>query len=208
MSLSRRSFFSLPGGLSALVSRRRCPGHGGSRPRRRRRPSGCRRVPAAGSQPGPRGRRASHGNSRGYATRSRAAGAGPRIGRLGFGDWETCIDAAAHVGNSPSPTSCSRTRPADDFFRGNDGPARHGQAFGLRPTSAIQKMLGPARHHLMSHARAGCPDAAAVVDYLRGSATPTPRPRRCRSRLPIATPCLELRLRTGTSRLLHGGRAA
>ncbi len=55
----------------------------------------------------------------------------------GFGDWETCIDAAAHVGNKPIADFLLTTRrAADDLFGGDDGPARRRE--GVR--------RGPARH--------------------------------------------------------------
>ena len=43
----------------------------------------------------------------------------------GFGDWETCIDAAAHVGNKPiADFLLDQWRAADDVLRGDDGAAR------------------------------------------------------------------------------------
>ena len=85
----------------------------------------------------------------------------------GFGDWETCIDAAAHVGN----------KPIADFLLGHGArptifsAAMMGQLDAVKAFVAarpgIQKNLGPHGITLMSHARAGGPDAAPVVEYLK-----------------------------------------
>lgn len=95
----------------------------------------------------------------------------------GFGDWETCIDAASHVG----------IKPIADFLLTNGArptifsAAMMGQLDAVKAFLAarpgIQKTLGPHGITLMSHAKAGGPDAAAVVQYLAtlGDAdTPTP----------------------------------
>jgi hypothetical protein len=84
----------------------------------------------------------------------------------GFGDWETCIDAAAHVGN----------RPIADFLLANGArptifsAAMMGQLDVVKAFCAarpgIQKTYGPHGITLMAHARAGGPDAAAVVQFL------------------------------------------
>jgi hypothetical protein len=84
----------------------------------------------------------------------------------GFGDWETCLDAAAHVGN----------KPIADFLLANGArptifsAAMMGQLDAVKAFVAarpgIQKTLGPHGITLMSHAKAGGPDAAAVVQYL------------------------------------------
>jgi hypothetical protein len=84
----------------------------------------------------------------------------------GFGDWESCIDAASHVGN----------RPIADFLLANGArptifsAAMMGQLDVVRAFIAarpgIQRTLGPHGLTLMWHARQGGPDAAAVVEYL------------------------------------------
>jgi hypothetical protein len=84
----------------------------------------------------------------------------------GFGDWETCIDAASHVGN----------KPIADFLLANGArptifsAAMMGQLDAVKAFIAarpgIQKTLGPHGITLMSHAKAGGADAAAVVQYL------------------------------------------
>jgi hypothetical protein len=84
----------------------------------------------------------------------------------GFGDWETCLDAAAHVGN----------KPIADFLLGHGArptifsAAMMGQLDAVKAFVAarpgIQKTLGPHGITLMSHARAGGPESAGVAQYL------------------------------------------
>ena len=95
----------------------------------------------------------------------------------GFGDWETCIDAAAHVGNKPIADFLLTHGARPTIF----SAAMMGQLDAVKAFVAarpgIQKTLGPHGITLMSHAKAGGPDAAAVVQYLAslGDAdTPTP----------------------------------
>jgi hypothetical protein len=95
----------------------------------------------------------------------------------GFGDWETCIDAASHVGNKPIAELLlgNGARPTI-FSAAMMGQLDVVKAFiAARP--GLQKTLGPHGITLMSHAKAGGPDAAAVVQYLTtiGDAdTPSP----------------------------------
>ena len=95
----------------------------------------------------------------------------------GFGDWEACIDAAAHVGNKPIADFLLTHGARPTIF----SAAMMGQLDAVKAFVAarpgIQKTLGPHGITLMSHAKAGGPDAAAVVQYLAalGDAdTPTP----------------------------------
>ena len=95
----------------------------------------------------------------------------------GFGDWETCIDAAAHVGNKPIADFLLTHGARPTIF----SAAMMGQLDAVKAFVAarpgIQRTLGPHGITLMSHAKAGGPDAAAVVRYLAslGDAdTPTP----------------------------------
>src|SRR6187397_3017111 len=95
----------------------------------------------------------------------------------GFGDWETCIDAASHVGNKPIADLLLTNGARPTIF----SAAMMGQLDAVKAFVAarpgIQKTLGPHGITLMSHAKAGGPDAAAVVQYLAalGDAdTPTP----------------------------------
>ena len=84
----------------------------------------------------------------------------------GFGDWETCIDAAAHVGNKPIADLLLTHGARPTIF----SAAMMGQLDAVKAFVAarpgIQKTLGPHGITLMSHAKAGGPDAAAVVRYL------------------------------------------
>lgn len=84
----------------------------------------------------------------------------------GFGDWETCIDAAAHVGNRPiADLLLSHGARPTIFSAAMMGQLDAVKAFvAARP--GIQRTLGPHGITLMSHAKAGGPDAAAVVQYL------------------------------------------
>jgi hypothetical protein len=95
----------------------------------------------------------------------------------GFGDWETCIDAAAHVGNKPIADLLLTHGARPTIF----SAAMMGQLDAVKAFVAarpgIQKTLGPHGLTLMSHAKAGGADAAGVVQYLiaLGDAdTPTP----------------------------------
>jgi hypothetical protein len=86
----------------------------------------------------------------------------------GFGDWETCIDAASHVGN----------RPIADFLLAHGArptifsAAMMGQIDVVKAFVAarpgVQRTLGPHGLTLMWHAKQGRADAAAVVQYLTG----------------------------------------
>ena len=84
----------------------------------------------------------------------------------GFGDWETCIDAAAHVGNKPiADLLLTHGARPTIFSAAMMGQLDTVKAFvAARP--GIQKTLGPHGITLMAHAKAGGPDAAAVVQYL------------------------------------------
>jgi hypothetical protein len=84
----------------------------------------------------------------------------------GFGDWEACIDAASHVGNKPIAEFliASGARPTI-FSAAMMGQLDVVKAFvAARP--GVQKNLGPHGLTLMWHAQRGGPDAAAVVQYL------------------------------------------
>jgi hypothetical protein len=95
----------------------------------------------------------------------------------GFGDWETCIDAASHVGNKPIADLLLNNGARPTIF----SAAMMGQLDAVKAFIAarpgIQRTLGPHGITLLSHAKAGGPDAAAVVQYLAGlgdADTPTP----------------------------------
>ena len=112
---------------------------------------------------------ASHGN---FARVRAAVEKQPALARAsvdwGFGDWETCIDAAAHVGNKPIADFLLTHGARPTIF----SAAMMGQLDAVKAFIAarpgIQKTSGPHGITLMSHARAGGADAAAVVEYLKG----------------------------------------
>jgi hypothetical protein len=84
----------------------------------------------------------------------------------GYGDWETALGAASHVGNrniaelllanGAPPTLCSATML---------GQLEVVKAF-IAATPGVQRTRGPHGLSLMVHARLGGPPAAAVVSYL------------------------------------------
>jgi hypothetical protein len=84
----------------------------------------------------------------------------------GFGDWETALGAASHVGN----------RAIAELLLEHGAPPTHfsaamlGQLDALKASLAaapgLQKMRGPHGLTLMVHARNGGPQAAAVVSHL------------------------------------------
>ena len=84
----------------------------------------------------------------------------------GFGDWETCIDAAAHVGNKPIADFLLTHGARPTIF----SAAMMGQLDVVKAMVAarpgVQRIHGPHGITLMAHAKAGGPDAAAVVQYL------------------------------------------
>ncbi|HJU43479.1 MAG TPA: hypothetical protein VJ691_11715 [Vicinamibacterales bacterium] len=86
----------------------------------------------------------------------------------GFGDWESCLDAASHVGNKPiADFLLSHGARPTIFSAAMLGQLDVVKAFiAARP--GIQKTYGPHGITLMAHARAGGPDAAPVVEYLKG----------------------------------------
>ena len=112
---------------------------------------------------------ASHGN---FARLREAVEKQPALARAsvdwGFGDWETCLDAAAHVGNKPIADFLLTHGARPTIF----SAAMMGQLDAVKAFIAarpgIQKTYGPHGITLMSHARAGGADAAAVVEYLKG----------------------------------------
>jgi hypothetical protein len=95
----------------------------------------------------------------------------------GFGDWETCLDAAAHVGNKAIAEFLMINGARPTIF----SAAMMGQLDVVKGFCAarpgIQSTLGPHGITLLSHARAGGAEAAAVVQYLTtlgGADTPAP----------------------------------
>ena len=102
----------------------------------------------------------------------------------GFGDWEACIDAASHTGNKAIADFllANGARPTI-FSAAMMGQLDVVKAFiAARP--GVQKNLGPHGLTLMWHAKQGGPDAAGVVQYLTavGDADVPP------TTLPLAAP--------------------
>lgn len=167
MSLTRRTFFSLTSafGISSLAAR----AWGQPAPES---PPAITSADAFPQQDPNLVREivgASHGN---FARVREAVEKQPALARAsvdwGFGDWETCLDAASHVGNKPIADFLLThgARPTI-FSAAMMGQLDAVQAFvAARP--GIQKTYGPHGITLMSHARAGGADAAAVVEYLKG----------------------------------------
>jgi hypothetical protein len=84
----------------------------------------------------------------------------------GFGDWESCIDAASHTGNKAIADFLltSGARPTL-FSAAMMGQLDVVKAFiAARP--GVQRNLGPHGLTLMWHAKQGKDDALAVVQYL------------------------------------------
>ncbi len=84
----------------------------------------------------------------------------------GFGDWETCIDAASHVGNRTIAEFLITNGARPTLFTA----AMLGQLDVVRACVAARPSIvrnpGPHGLTLMWHARQGGSDAAAVVEYL------------------------------------------
>jgi hypothetical protein len=102
----------------------------------------------------------------------------------GYGDWESCIDAASHVGNKPIAEFllANGARPTI-FSAAMMGQLDVVKAFiAARP--GVQSTLGPHGLTLMWHAKQGGPDAAPVVQFLTavGDADVPP------ATLPLAAP--------------------
>jgi hypothetical protein len=102
----------------------------------------------------------------------------------GFGDWETCIDAASHVGNKPiADFLLSNGARPTIFSAAMMGQLDVVKAFvAARP--GVQRTAGPHGLTLMWHARQGGPDASAVVQYLTGVGDADVQP----TTVPLAAP--------------------
>ena len=168
MSLSRRSFFSLTAGLSALgISALSTKAWGQAPPALPYAINGADALPQQDPSVVKDAVGASHGN---FARIRELVEKQPAMARAsidwGFGDWETCIDAAAHVGNKPIADFLLTHGARPTIF----SAAMMGQLDTVKAFIAarpgLQKTLGPHGITLMSHAKAGGPDAAAVVQYL------------------------------------------
>jgi hypothetical protein len=169
MPLSRRTFVTLTSGLSALGLSALASKAWGQAPPPPPAILGADAFPAQDPNLVREIVGASHGN---FARVREAVEKQPALARAsvdwGFGDWETCIDAAAHVGNKPIADFLLTHGARPTIF----SAAMMGQLDAVKAFIAarpgIQKTLGPHGITLMSHARAGGADAAAVVEYLKG----------------------------------------
>ena len=85
----------------------------------------------------------------------------------GYGDWESALGAASHVGKPGDRSSCSLAAGARPsiFSAAMLGHLETVKAFVLA-SPGIQKTRGPHGLTLLSHARAGGAGAAEVVKYL------------------------------------------
>lgn len=164
---SRRSFFSLTSGLSALgVSALVAKAWGQSPPM----PYAINGADAFPQQDPSLVRDAvgaSHGN---FARLRELVERQPALARAsmdwGFGDFEACIDAASHVGNKPIAEFllANGARPTI-FSAAMMGQLDVVKAFvAARP--GIERNHGPHGLTLMWHAKQGGADSAAVVQYL------------------------------------------
>src|SRR5438093_4795002 len=110
----------------------------------------------------------SHGN---VARVKELVGRQPTLAKVsfdwGFGDWETCIDAASHVGNREIAEILIANGARPTIFTA----AMLGQLDVVKAliTAApgIQRTPGPHSITLLRHAMAGGPRAQAVVEYLK-----------------------------------------
>lgn len=165
---SRRSFFSLTSGLSLLgVSAFAARAWGQAPPPR---PFAISRADAFPQQDPSVVKEAvitSHGN---VARIRELVEKQPALARAsidwGFGDWETCIDAASHVGNKAiADFLLSNGARPTIFSAAMMGQLDTVKAFiAARP--GLQRTLGPHGITLMAHAKVGGPDAAGVIQYL------------------------------------------
>jgi len=85
----------------------------------------------------------------------------------GFGDWETPIDAASHIGNRQIAEFLIANGARPTIFTA----AMLGQLDVVKAAIAaspgVQRVQGPHSITLLSHAMAGGPKAQGVVDYLK-----------------------------------------
>jgi hypothetical protein len=84
----------------------------------------------------------------------------------GYGDWETALGAASHVGNRPiAELLLEHGAPPTHFSAAMLGQIDVLKAF-FSATPGLQRMRGPHGLTLMLHAKNGGPQAAAVVALL------------------------------------------
>ena len=84
----------------------------------------------------------------------------------GYGDWETALGAASHIGNRPvAELLLEHGAPPTHFSAAMLGQLDVLKAF-IAASPGLQKMRGPHGLTLMVHARNGGAQAAGVVKYL------------------------------------------
>jgi hypothetical protein len=84
----------------------------------------------------------------------------------GYGDWETALGAASHVGNRSIAELLLENGAPPSFYSATMlGQLDVVKAF-IAATPGLQRMRGPHGLSLMVHAKLGGPPAAAVVTYL------------------------------------------
>ena len=92
----------------------------------------------------------------------------------GFGDWETPVGSASHVGNRPIAEYLSANGASPTIF----SAAMLGQLDAVKAfasaTPNVQSLRGPHGITLLSHARAGGAGAAAVVGFLESLGSDQP----------------------------------
>jgi len=118
----------------------------------------------------------SHGN---LARVKELVSARPALARAswdwGYGDWETPIDAASHVGNRPIAEYLIANGARPTIFTA----VMMGQLDIVKQLIAaspgLQRMRGPHGITFMGHARAGGPAAAEVLKYLESLGDADPR---------------------------------
>ena len=86
----------------------------------------------------------------------------------GFGDWETALGAASHVGNREIAELLLSNGAHPTIFSATMlGQLDVVKAFVAASSSGIQRTRGPHSISLMRHAMAGGPHAQSVVEYLK-----------------------------------------
>jgi len=118
----------------------------------------------------------SHGN---LARVKELVSARPALARVswdwGYGDWETPIDAASHVGNRPIAEYLIANGARPTVFTA----VMLGQLDIVKQLIAaspgLQRMRGPHGITFIGHARAGGPQAAEVLKYLESLGDADPR---------------------------------
>lgn len=86
----------------------------------------------------------------------------------GFGDWETALGAASHIGNREiAEYLLAHGEVPTVFSAAMLGQLELVKSF-LANSPGLQRSYGPHGITLLSHARAGGPRAAAVVEHLKG----------------------------------------